>query len=141
MFAPDIERWLEGNSTPGYRQFLVESRTETADLLREVGVPRNCELADFYLRHGAATCRGWYEINEPDQIADATQYVQEEWAVPEGFIALTSTEGEGVVLYALETGAVYDVELGRLDDFLGGSLEPVASTFEGYLRWCMGKAR
>jgi hypothetical protein len=137
MFAPDVERWLKGNSTPGHQQYIDSSRAETASLLRAVGVPEGTQLAHFYLHYGSFTCRGWYELNEPDQIADATDYAREEWGVPEGFIALSGFEGEGVVLYALESGAVYDVELGKLDDFLNGSLEPIAPTFEGYLRWCM----
>lgn len=140
MFPPDIDRWLKSNSTPGHQQYIDSSRSEMASELRAAGVPKGSQLALFYLHYGASTCRGWYELNEPDQIADATDYARDELGLPEDFIALSSFEGEGVVLYSLESGAVYDVELGKLDDFLSGSLEPIAPTFEGYLRWCMARA-
>ena len=80
---------------------------------------------------------GWYDLNDPDQIAEATQYAHEEWGVPVGFVALTGFEGEGVVLYALKTGEVYDVELHRVNELVDGSMAPIAKTFEGYLLWCM----
>ena len=139
MFASAIERWLKSNSTLGYQQFLDDSRSTTAALLRDAGIAGDCELAHFYLYYGPGTCRGWYGLNEPDQIADATQYARDELGVPEGYIALTGFEGEGVVLYELETGVVYDVELGRLHDFLNGSLAPIATKFEGFLLWCMNR--
>jgi hypothetical protein len=139
MFAPEVERWLKSQITPPYQQFLEGARSETAALLQDAGIPANSELAHFYTRFGASTCRGWYDLNEPDRIAEATQYAQDEWGVPANFVALTGFEGEGVVLYALETGEVYDVELHRLKEFLNGSLEPIAKTFEGYLLWCMGR--
>ncbi|MBY0566550.1 MAG: hypothetical protein K2P70_04530 [Hyphomonadaceae bacterium] len=139
MFAPEVERWLKSNSTPHYRQFVEGARSETATLLQDIGISANSELAHFYTRFGAWTCRGWYDLNEPDQIAEATQYAQDELGVPAGFVALTGFEGEGVVLYALKTGEVYDVELHRLEQLLDGSLAPIARTFEGYLRWCMSQ--
>lgn len=139
MFAPEVERWLKSNSTPRYRQFVEGARSETATLLQDSGIPANSELAHFYTSFGASTCRGWYDLNEPDQIADATQYAQDELGVPAGFVALTGFEGEGVVLYALKTGEVYDVELQRVEQLLNGSLAPIAKTFEGYLLWCMSQ--
>jgi hypothetical protein len=140
MFAPDVETWLQANSTPSYRKYLEGSRADTAALLDDASIPADSALAHFYLHHGAASCRGWYDLNEPDAITDATQYARDEWGVPEGYIALSGFEGDGVVLYALETGAVYDVERGdRLEQFLGGFLPPIATSFEGYLRWCMSR--
>jgi hypothetical protein len=137
MFSFAVERWLKSNSSPRYQQFLDESRSTTAALLRDAGIASDCELAHFYLHYGPGTCRGWYELNEADEIADATQYARDEFGVPAGYIALTGYEGEGVVLYELQTGEVYDVELGRLDDFLSGSMAPIATRFEGFLIWCM----
>lgn len=137
MFSADVERWLQSNTTPQHRQFVKSSRSGTRAELRRLGVSAGSQLHHFYVTFGAATCRGWYDLNEPDEIADATQYSREEWGVSDAYIALTSFEGEGVVLYALKDGAVYDVELRHLDAFLSGSLAPIAKTFEGYLRWCM----
>ena len=109
MFSFAVERWLKSNSSPHYQQFLDESRSTTAALLRDAGIASDCELAHFYLHYGPGTCRGWYELNEADEIADATQYARDEFGVPAGYIALTGYEGEGVVLAELEAARLAEV--------------------------------
>lgn len=137
MFARDVDRWLKSNSTNDYRRFLQDTRADTDALLRGLSIPSSSQLAYFYLNHGPGTCQGWYTLIEPDEIDEATKYVREELGVPAGYIALTGFEGEGVVLYALESERVFDLTLSNLAAFQAGTLKPLADTFEGFLRWCM----
>jgi hypothetical protein len=136
MFAADITSWLNANSTADSRAYAVEHRAETHGWLESLGIAPKSELAYFYSHYDAGAVRGWYELNEIDQLLDATDYAHEELGVPADYIALTGTEGQGIVLYNRNTQAVYDVEFGQFDQLANGSLGPIANSFQGYLQWC-----
>lgn len=137
MLPNDITRWLDANATPGYREILRQNEAETRSLLKAAGLAVNSEFGEFYLKHGAGSVRGWYELAEIDEVAEVTQYAREELGVPARYVALTGTEGQGVVLYDTASHAVFDVEFGQFEDLAAGALTPLAATFAAFLRWCM----
>ena len=140
MFASDITRWLNGNMTTGSKAYVVEHQAEIRDCLADLGVSAGTELAYFYLHFDASAVSGWYSLYEIDQLQDATEYAHSELEVPADYIALTGTEGEGIVLYQRDTHAVYDVPFGQFDALASGSLKPVAISFQDFLRWCKGQS-
>ena len=139
MFSADITRWLHDNMTTGSKAYVAEHQQEIRDCLADLGIPTGTELAYFYLHFDANAVRGWYSLNEIDQLQDATEYAHSELEVPAEYIALTGTEGEGIVLYNRNTHAVYDVPFGQFDALARGSLAPLASSFQDFLRWCHGR--
>lgn len=140
MFAADIARWLNDSMTSGSKAYVVEHQAEIRDCLEDLGIAEGTELAYFYLHFDASAVRGWYSLHEIDQLQDATDYAHSELEVPAEYIALTGTEGEGIVLYHRKTHAVYDVPFGQFDALADGSLAPVASSFQDFLRWCKGQS-
>ena len=140
MWSTELSAWLQAHSTPAYDAWLRAQTQVHAEQLRALGVDLTSELAELYLRCGASNVRGWYELLEPDQLAEATAHVQAEWGVPAPFLALTGIEGQGVVLYDRRSGAVYDLPFDRLDALCHGQLPPLASSVEGFLAWCCSRA-
>jgi len=135
MLPTDIEKWLQSNSHPGYKAHFLANQANVSFYVATLEI-EGSELADLYLRHGAMPVRGWYELNEIDQIDQATAYAIRELGVPLGYLALTGIEGQGIVLYNRLSQAVFDVEFGQFDLLLKGELAPIATTFSGFLRWC-----
>lgn len=140
MFSADITRWLNDNMTAGSKAYVVEQQAEIRDCLDDLGIPAGSEVAYFYLNFDATAVSGWYPLYEVDQLQDATDYAHSELEVPDDYIALTGIEGEGIVLYHRKTHAVYDVPFGQFEALVDGSLAPVASSFQDFLRWCKEQA-
>jgi hypothetical protein len=140
MFPSDIADWLSANVTPGLADYLAEHYAETEEVLISLGISPASELGHLYLHYGPFPVRGWYELAEADMIAEFTEYAEEELGAPAGFVALSSIEGEGVILYQMATGAVFDVEFGQFEALASGALKPVAPSVVEYLRWCKARA-
>ncbi len=139
MWSTELSAWLQANSTPAYDALLRAQTQVHAEQLRALGVDLTSELAELYLRCGASNVRGWYELLEPDQLAEATAHVQAEWGVPAPFLALTGIEGQGVVLYDRRDGAIYDAPLDRLDALSRGQLPPLANSVANFLARCRAR--
>lgn len=134
-FPDDLRSWLASNRHEGYASSLAGRTSEVASHLAEFGIPETSELGEFYLLHGPFTVRGWYALNEIDEVVAATQLAWE-YGAPSKYIALTSFEGDGVTLYDRNAGAVYDVERGQFGALERGELKPIAKSFGDFLRWC-----
>ena len=141
MLSSELKAWLQANSSPGYDAWLrAQAQAQAhAGQLRALGVDLTSELAELYLQHGAGNVRGWYELLEPDQLAEATAHVQAEWGVPAPFLALTGIEGQGVVLYDRRSGAICDAPLDQLDALRSGQLPALADSVAGFLAWCRAR--
>ncbi|ACB62885.1 conserved hypothetical protein [Burkholderia ambifaria MC40-6] len=50
-------------------------------------------------------------------------------------MALTSDESEGMYLYGKNDGAVYDLDISVLNDFLKGKIQDRWATFNDFLIW------
>ena len=141
MFPEEITRWLRENEDSGYASYRRSNRSSDLEMLAELGIPQNSEIGYFYLEFGPATVRGWYDLCEVDSIREATDFAHEELGVPRHFLALSGTEGQGVVLYDSRSGAIYDVEFGQFEDLQSGVKEPIARSFSAYLSWCKAQDR
>lgn len=135
MLPPDIEEWLQSNSPPGYTAHLLAHRANVSFYVTTLGI-EGTALADLYYRYGAMPVRGWYELNEIDQVEQATTYAINELGVPVDYLALSGVVGQGIVLYHRSSQAVFDVAFGQFDLLLKGELAPIAATFSGFLQWC-----
>lgn len=140
MFPPDITDWLSAKVPAAYARYLAASLTETRKALASLGVSADSELGHLYLHFGPSTVSGWYDLVEVDEISGHTEYAQDELGVPAGFLALSSAEGQGMVLYEKATGAVFDVQFGEFEQLARGALPPVAPTVVDFLRWCKARA-
>ena len=135
-FPEDVEKWLQSNSHDGYLEHLKNSRSEISDQLSDLAIDLRSDLAVLYLEYGSFSVRGWYELNEPRDLAEWTDYAHQELKVPKRFVALTSIEGQGITLYCRETEAVYDVEYGQFEKLVRDKIEPIANNIVEFLRWC-----
>lgn len=52
---------------------------------------------------------------DEDEILSATRFGRETFGVPEGYLCLTSGEGEGFLLYEIETGRIFDLDVDQMD--------------------------
>lgn len=136
MFTSEIDKWLNDNSSEGYKSHVMLHEPDTLRYLETLGVALNSELAYFYCRYGAATVRGWYELNEVEQVKEWTDYAQEELGVSTEYLALTGVQGQGILLFNLLTQAIYDVEFGQFEQLENGKLIPLSATFSGFLEFC-----
>ncbi len=141
MFPPDVAQWLNANLTAGYAKHLAASFNETTRTLASLGVSADSELGHLYLHYGPSSVTGWYDLIEIDEVAGCTEYAEVELGTPRGFLALSSAEGQGIVMYEKSTGAVFDVEFEQLDQLVSGELPPIAPTVVEFLRWCKARAR
>ena len=136
MILPDdVRAWLESNRHDGYVKALVSNVSRTKVSLAKYRISEGSELGEFYLFYGPFSARGWYTLNEVEEIAGPTQLAWD-YGAPTKYIALTSFEGDGVTLYDRESGAVYDVERGKFEALVQGELAPLARSFGDFLRWC-----
>ncbi len=136
MFTSEIDKWLNDNSSEGYKSYVTLHEPDTLRSLETLGVALNSELAYFYCHYGAATVRGWYELNEVEQVKEWTDYAQEELGVSTEYLALTGVQGQGILLFNLLTQAIYDVEFGQFEQLENGKLIPLSATFSGFLEFC-----
>lgn len=136
MFSPVIRQWLDSNQHPGYASHLRTNRSNVETELMSLGIDLNSEAAYLYINYGSAPVRGWYELNEVEQIQAATAYAHSELGVPENFLALTGIEGQGITLLDKITGSVFDVEFGQFELLSSGNLTPIAKSIGEFLLWC-----
>lgn len=69
------------------------------------------------------------------QIKEATSFGVDVYGVPDGFLCLTSGEGEGFVLYSTKDRAVYEVAIDQLDQLEQGEIKPTYSSFFELIEW------
>jgi|GEM_PF-415607 len=119
----------------------ARSRDATAQLAR-LGVAEGAQLSVFFaeFKAGGILARlGADELLDPcqptPQLAGATDFATEVYDLTGGFVALTSGEGEGFVLYELVSGGVYDVGVEEFVALEAGHLSPRWESFFEYLRW------
>ncbi len=138
MIPVDIEELMKAQPA----SFGRDDATEVLRELEALAVQPEDELAVFYVQYRAVNIhsrRTSEELMDPafptPQLASATEFVRETYEVGDEFLCLTSGEGEGFYLYEIGTGAVFDVNVGELDDLERGRLQPRWSSFFELLRW------
>ena len=139
MLPVHITDWLKSFDFPSYTKAIRAAQPETRKTLETLSLSQDSEIGEFYLNYGSLSAPGWYEILEAEDLADMSDYIHEEFDLPERFIALTSHEGGGFSLMDRESGAVYDITFGEIDGMLAGDVEPVGKSFSEYLEWRRAK--
>ena len=135
MFTEATRKWLEEFDFPKYTQEIRSKKSETESILTDLGFEPDSEIVYFYKNYGALSARGWYELLEPREIEEMTEYAHSELEIPEFFIALTSFEGSGMSLVDKRDSKIYDITLGEIEDLIDLKTKPIADTFEEYLLW------
>ncbi|WP_157765386.1 SMI1/KNR4 family protein [Burkholderia multivorans] len=107
-----------------------------------LGVPPASEFGEFYLKYQGSfiSARPIAELLDIEgraipAIPDQTDYVRDRYQIPDQYLALTTDESEGMYLYNKEDQAVYDLDIGMLDQFLSGRMMARWPTFNDFLTW------
>ena len=110
------------------------------DALAELSIAPDSELASFYMRYqgpfiSPRRFRELLDIEYPTaEVVEQTDYVRGEYGVPDDFVCLTTIEGEGMYLYQVSTGAVFDVGIEDVSRLGGdGDVEPRWPSFNAFL--------
>ena len=83
--------------------------------LEKLGISEESQIGQFYLKYrgpffSPVRLPELLDVERPTpEVAEQTEYVRTELGVPEDFVCLTTTEGEGMYLYRISTGEVFDV--------------------------------
>jgi len=137
MIPKDVETFLTGKKG-------VQSRSDRGVVegrLQELGVPLDSDFADFYSKFqgpflSPKRLPELLDVAYPTpEILEQTEYVRTEYGVPEGFVCLTTTEGEGMYLYQVPTGMVFDVGIEELSSLCndGENVEARWRSFNDFL--------
>lgn len=110
--------------------------------LQDLGVASDTDFGQFYLKYqgGFISSRPVAELLDIEgpsipAIPDQTDYVRDRYGIPEQYLALTSDESEGMYLYSKDDGAVYDLDISVLNDFINGKIPARWATFNDFLIW------
>ncbi|WP_448168043.1 SMI1/KNR4 family protein [Burkholderia ambifaria] len=110
--------------------------------LQDLGVAPGTDFGQFYLKYRGSfiSPRPVAELLDIEgssipTIPDQTEYVRDRYGIPEQYLALTSDEGEGMYLYSKNNGAVYDLDILVLNDFIKGRVQARWATFNDFLIW------
>lgn len=96
------------------------------------------QFFESYNLNGILGCRSveLLDLCSPTpQIKEATSFGVDIYGVPEGYVCLTSGEGEGFVLYSTKDRAVYDVSVDQFDKLEQGKIKPTWSSFFELIEW------
>ena len=137
MIPPDIEEFMKT------RHGAIRSDTdEVRAALKQIGVSEATQFGQFFSRFNvyqlppAMSGDELLDLVTPSQqIVTATNYAHDAYQIPARYVALTSGEGEGFLLYDRESEAVYDVGIADVPSLLDGSLKPQWSSFFSFIRW------
>ncbi len=139
---PAVERRLaeHAQSNRYVRRNVFERRAARREL-RRLGVDLQSAFGRFYARINTVAFFSapgvLLELNEllspTPQLSETSRYSWEELGLSRDVLTLTSWEGEGAVLYAKSTGAVYDLGWDRIDALNAGVERPTWPDFETFL--------
>lgn len=133
----------------------INNRNAILEVLDALNIGENSELGTFYLACVPEVLRSKTSMEQlngavvvladdtvqpdPDPfetpVGMATLFVREVWNIPETFICLTSTEGEGAYLFDLSSHGVFDFDLNEQSALCEGILEPRWKSFFEFLEW------
>lgn len=138
MIPSTVERYLAGSTGD-----IARSDPKTAmRALQDLGVASDTDFGQFYLKYQGSfisprPVAELLDIEGPSipAIPDQTEYVRDRYGIPEQYLALTSDESEGMYLYDKGDGAVYDLDISVLNDFIKGNVSARWDTFNDFLIW------
>jgi len=123
------------------RDRLVKLERSSSDLekvnlaLQKIAVKATEELAEFFRQFklpGVLNKRSveLLDLCSPtEQIQEATEFGQDAFEIKDDFLCLTSSEGEGFVLYSKSSKRAFDASADELDSLEAGDKEPEWNSF------------
>lgn len=138
MIPSTVDQYLAGSTGD-----IARDDPKTAmRALQDLGVASDTDFGQFYLKYqgGFISPRPVAELLDIEgpsipAIPDQTEYVRDRYGIPEQYLALTSDESEGMYLYGNDDGAVYDLDISDLNDFINGNISARWATFNDFLIW------
>ena len=106
--------------------------------LEKLGVGQDTQFAWFFSNFVATAIlpdADWFPnelmdlISPTTVISNGTAWARDVWELPDGYVALSSGEGGGFVLYETATEKVFDVGIEQFADMASGKLEADFSSF------------
>ncbi|TRX74769.1 SMI1/KNR4 family protein [Pseudomonas mangiferae] len=138
MTNKSIEDYISNLSGDVLRDDVAEAITA----LNKLGINKGSDFWEFYVKYQGPfiSPRDKPELldligPEIPAILDQTEYVKDRYEIGEEFLAITSDESEGMYLYSISKGDVYDLDISDLKDFLNGKLAPRWGDFGSFLIW------
>ncbi|QVM93012.1 SMI1/KNR4 family protein [Pseudomonas entomophila] len=138
MIPLEVTKYLSG-----YKGDIARAdQNRAASALQHLGVATDSEFGRFYLKYQGSfisprPVAELLDIEGPDipAIPDQTDYVWDRYEIPTNYLALSSDESEGMYLYGINDGAVYDLDISHLDEFINGKLPARWKSFNEFLTW------
>ena len=139
MIPDDVISYLE-SVADAHTEWARKHAAKSLEHLADNGIAPESDLAQLYARFGWSfrTREPRYELLAPDEISEWTSYAHDELNVPQKFMALTSNEGQGIILLDRDNDTVFDVEYGQFDLLENESLSPLSESFADFLAWYVG---
>lgn len=138
MIPSTVDQYLAGSTGDIAR----DDPKAAMKALQNLGVAPGTDFGQFYLKYQGSfisprPVAELLDIEGPSipAIPDQTEYVRDRYGIPEQYLALTSDESEGMYLYGKNDGAVYDLDISVLNDFLKGKIQARWATFNDFLIW------
>lgn len=119
-------------------------KSESKDVERNIallGLNGEEEMSHFFKRYdlGGIISNKNFELldlcGSNDEIYETTDWAKDVYELPDGFVCLTSGEGEGFVLFSKIDGKVYDVSVSQFDDLSQGKVESRWNSYFDLIRW------
>ncbi|WP_317055807.1 hypothetical protein [Roseovarius rhodophyticola] len=118
-----------------------EHLKEVEDSLIELGLEEHDQVKVFFEKYklGAVLSKQLTELMDlcspTRQIFRTTEFARDIYELPDGYICLTSGEGEGFILYSLLDRKVYDLSVTQFKDLADGKCEATWNSFFELIEW------
>lgn len=138
MIPKDLDEMVK--NCKRWHEIPKKDHHEIHEYLRKHKIPLESDFAQFVMTYSldlvtpSSDFEDLMEVRCEIEGLSTTEYVIEEWGVPEKYVALSSIEGEGCYLYDKETGQVVDFNLADTDEFLAGEIPVLANSFFDFMR-------
>ena len=122
-----------------------EQKADIAAQLATLGLDNNDEVRQFFEAYNLNAVLSKQSLELMDicsphpRVARATEFARDIYELGDGFVALSSGEGEGFVLLRTLDGAVFDVGVEQFDALEAGELEPRWASFFDLIIWYLGE--
>lgn len=119
----------------------AEQRAKVLNDLEQLGIGADTEFGEFFKEYrlsGVLSRRSieLQDLSSPtSQILSTTEFARDIYGLPEGFICLSSGEGDGFIAYSRCDGRVYDVRAADIDALGRGELAPKWDSIFRLMEW------
>ena len=120
-----------------------EQAGEVDDALSVLGIDKTLPIGEFFAAYDLCAILSGPDIyvelldlcSPTRQIEAATEFARNVYELHPDFIALSSGEGEGFILYSKRDGSVHDVDISDFDKLRNNELAPAWPSFNALMEW------